>query len=327
MNSNCRASGAEKSIDVNPTSIAGVDCLVEKTCTRKGRCRSPSTARRTWATRVVESLGVSTSSYAVRPATTTAGPTSARVVGSMAASAALAASSGVGGSPVPVGPAVINGPPVFPASLLAAAAFAGSMTRCVAVWALLDQIHTSLPLWMMSDSPSVPTRARRCWFSPPYQTFQVWLPLMIEVSSDAPAPTLPDMPLTPGRDGSPRSAVCTTVPDRWSRRARCRSASSSAAVRGARSLSAEAIRLPASETPATRTTAAAGTSQRPKRERNGEAVMTPGCNTPPERTLRRHTGGSGPAPTICRSARVIVSLCGCWWSKTSAGWPLRCTAA
>ena len=38
-------------------------------------------------------------------------------------------------------------------------------------------------------------------------------------------------------------------------------------------------------------------------------------------------GGSGPAPTICRSARVIVSLCGCWWSKTSAGWPLRCTAA
>src|SRR3954468_11324373 len=114
---------------------------------------------RTDAIRVALSFGVSTSSYADRPATDAVPDVPTVVSLPIAASAAVAAWSGVLGTPVgrPVG----RGPP--------APGAAAPTVWCTAVLSARDQIHRSDPLRMTSDSPLVPTSARRCRVGPSTQ--------------------------------------------------------------------------------------------------------------------------------------------------------------
>jgi hypothetical protein len=241
---NCSASGTVKLICWNATRTAGSLASLAYTSTRSGMCSSASIARRTCPISDPVSFGASTSSYAARPATSAAPVVLTAVVGSMAASAASAASCGVDGTPVG-----------SPAGFLSAPA---GTVRWVAALSRLRQIHTSDPLRTTSVSPSVPSSASRTLSSPAYQTRAVLLPAISLVRSASPWP-----PVSPGSDGSPRSAVCTMVPDSPSTLAFCTSTSSWAALRSGSDGSAVAAIVPAAAPPPITSTAAAdGTSQR-----------------------------------------------------------------
>ena len=166
------------------------------------------------------------------------------MVGSIAASAASAASCGVDGTPV--------------GSAFGFLSASAGIVRWLAVLSRLRHIHTSEPLRITSVSPSVPSRASRTLSSPAYQTRAVLLPATSLVRSASPWP-----PVMPGSDGSPRSAVCTMVPESPSTLAFCTSTSNCAALRSGSDGSALAAIVPAAAPPPMTTTAAAdGTSQR-----------------------------------------------------------------
>ena len=129
--------------------------------------------------------GVSTSSYADRPATLAVPAVATSVVGSMAAKALWAASSGVFGRSVGETWGV-------PLSFWASA---GDSVWCTADLSWLDQTQTSLPLRMTSDSPDPPTSATRAWLGPLSQTRQVCVPEMTLVRDEPPA--LDDTPPDP----------------------------------------------------------------------------------------------------------------------------------
>src|SRR6185312_1357039 len=109
------------------------------------------------------------------------------------------------------------------ARLLGSSPEAGT-TWCVALLSALDQDHRSVPLRTRSDSPRDPRSASRTWLGPAYHSRRVCDPATSEVMSELPLPPMP------GRLGSPRSAFCTMVPDRPSRRACWTSTRRSAAV-------------------------------------------------------------------------------------------------
>lgn len=162
VNSNCRASGCAKSTAVKPTSNAGFVSFVEYTCTRRGTRSCPSMAIRTDLTKVLGSFGVRTSSYAERPATDAVPEVVMVVLSPTSARAALAASSGVRGRldgnalGTPLGRTPGRCLPSVPAPTWSA-----SSSWCTAVRSALDHNQRSLPLWMTSDSPLLPIRARR----------------------------------------------------------------------------------------------------------------------------------------------------------------------
>ena len=66
---------------------------------------------------------------------------------------------------------------------------------------------------MTSDSPALPTSASRLCVGPAVHTRQVCVPEITD-ESDVLAALEPCVPVIPGICGSPRLAVCTTVPDR-----------------------------------------------------------------------------------------------------------------
>ena len=113
---------------------------------------------------------------------------------------------------------------------------------CVAVLSWLDHSQTSVPLRMTSDSPSVPSRASADAVRPGVpepqrvgardQRGQVELPDPPADEPPLPDPEPAEAPLMAPRAGTPRSALCTTVPERPSRRACWTSTRSWAAVRG-----------------------------------------------------------------------------------------------
>src|SRR5690349_13552694 len=117
---------------------------------------------RTWATRVSLVRGSRTSSYAGRPATTAVPAVVTWVVGSTAASAFWAASSGVLGRSV----GDVDGLPALAASFALKVWWTADLSA-------LDQTQTSLPFRMTSDSPEPPTRATRACAGPPSQTRHV----------------------------------------------------------------------------------------------------------------------------------------------------------
>src|SRR3954454_21982189 len=155
---------------------------------------------------------------------------------------------------------------------------------------------------MTSDSPDDPSRATRVRSGPAYQRRSVWVPETREVRSelpdppaDEPPPLAPDPEPEPAmapRAGTPRSARCTTVPDRPSRRAFWTSTRSWAAVRGGRGESAWAEITPAAPAPpTTATTATPGTAHR----RAGwvlKMLMATSCATWAESALRDPDPGS-----------------------------------
>src|SRR5829696_7713930 len=140
------------------------------------------------ATRVALSLGVSTSSYVDRPATDAAPDVVTVVSLPIMARTADAAWSGVSGTPVgrlPVGRGAAVPDPAAPT------------VWCTAVLSALDHSHRSEPLRITSDSPLVPTRARRCRVGPSTQMRQVWVPDASEVSELPAAPVTPPPPPPP----------------------------------------------------------------------------------------------------------------------------------
>src|SRR3954468_1313755 len=156
---------------------------------------------------------------------------------------------------------------------------------------------------MTSDSPDEPSRATRVRSGPAYQSRSVWVPETREVRSELPDPPADEPPpLEPEpeppalvmapRAGTPRSARCTTVPDKPSRRAFWTSTRSWAAVRGGRGESAWAEITPAAPAPpTTATTATPGTAHR----RAGwvlKMLMATSCATWAESALRDPDPGS-----------------------------------
>ena len=248
LNENTESDGACGSNDVKPTSNAGVCEPRGNTCTRVGMWVAPSMAILTVPTRVEVSLGSSTSWYAARPATTAVGRCVTLVVGVIAFRAWSAACWGV------IGASRAGGSTV--GRVRRVRGLAGTV-KCLAVLALLDQSHTSEPLRMRSDSPRSPSSASRAFVGPAYQRRSVCDPDTREVKSEL------DRPPMFGRAGSPRSAVCTTVPDRPSTWAFWTSTRSWDALRGASESRALAL-MAAIAAPAvpSSTAATSGTSQR-----------------------------------------------------------------
>src|SRR5690606_10910540 len=159
LNRNCSGSGRSKLIWVKLASHAG-SAPWPYTFTDSGRLCSASFATRICPIREASSRGVSTSSYASRPATRVVLSVLTSVLGSIAASSASAAACGLR-----AGPCCSGG-----------AGMPSGSTRWLALFSELSQIHRSRPLRMMSAWLSVPSSATRTRSGPSYHSRRVFEP-------------------------------------------------------------------------------------------------------------------------------------------------------